>query len=374
MAADNNEQLRSLIRLAHEKTEENRRVLLENISHLFLSSAGRLSERETALMSDILGKLVHEVEMSVRRELSERLADVDVAPHDLVVTLANDEIEVAGPVLMRSGVLRDSDLIEIIKARTHEHMLAVAGRDALSEDVSDAIVDGGDDNVIEVLLRNQDAQMSRHAMEYIVDQSKRIDRFQQPLLRRADLPHDLAHRMFWWVSAALRDYILKSHTVDEVVIDDFIRDSTETVLARMQREWPGNTAAQRLIRRMAETGELTVKFLVNAVRQGQLQVFTAGLAWLCHLDLGTAQRIVLDPGGEPLAVACRAMGLERADFASVFMLTRKPGAGNEAALTINPVLAMFDSVDESNAKRALAYWREDTGYRGAVKELERAGV
>lgn len=369
MATDNTEQLKSLIALAHDKTEENRRVLLENISHLFLSSSGRLTEREMALMSDILTKLVHEVEMSVRRELSERLANVEVAPHELVVALANDDIEVAGPVLMKSGVLRDSDLIEIIKRRTQEHLIAVASRDGLNEDVSDVLVDEGDDNVVEMLLRNQDAALSRHAIEYIVEQSKRVDRFQQPLLRRTDLPPELAHRMFWWVSAALRDYILTNFTLDETIVDDFVRDSTETVLKRLDREWPTDTAAQRLVRRMAETGELNVKFLVNAVRQGQIQVFAAGLAWLCNLDVATAQRVVFDMGGEALAVACKAMGLERADFASVFMLTRKPGMGNQGAHAINAVLAMFDSVEEKNARRALAYWREDTGYRRAVKEL-----
>lgn len=374
MATDNSEQLKSLIKLAHDKTEENRRVLLENISHLFLSSAGRLTERETALMSDILTKLVHDVEMSVRRELSERLAEIDAAPHDLIVMLANDDIEVASPVLTRSGVLRDNDLIEIIKHRTHEHMLAVAGRDAISEDVSDALIDEGDENVVEMLLRNTDAALSRHAMEFIVEQSKRVDRFQQPLLRRSDLAPELAHRMFWWVSAALRDHIMKSYTMDEAVVDDYIRDATETILDRMEHEWPGDTASQRLVKRMAETGELTIKFLVNAVRQGQIQVFTAGLAWLGHVDVATAQRIVFDPGGEALAVACKAVGLERADFASVFMLTRKPGAGNQATQAINPVLALFDSVEEKNARRALAYWRQDTGYRQAVRELADASA
>ena len=94
-------------------------------------------------------------------------------------------------------------MIEIIKHRTQEHMLVVAGRDAVSEDVSDALVDEGDENVVEMLLRNSDAALSRHAMEFIVEQSKRVDRFQQPLLRRSDLTPELAHRMFWWVSAAL---------------------------------------------------------------------------------------------------------------------------------------------------------------------------
>jgi len=369
MADDNAEQLKGLIRLARDRTKENRRVLLENISHLFLSAEGRLTERESALMSDILSKLVHEVEMSVRRELSERLAQVEAAPHDLVVTLANDDIDVAAPVLKHSGVLRDTDLVEIVKHRTQEHLLAVASRDRLSEDVTDALVDQGDENVIEALIKNVDAVLSRHAMEYIVEQSRRVDRFQQPLLGRSDMPADLAHRMFWWVSAALRDYILRAYTLDETVVDDFIKDSTETVLRRLEKEAEPETAGQRLVRRMAETGELTTKFLVNAVRQGQVAVFIAGLARLSHVDYETAKRIVFDPGGEALAVASKAVGFARADFASIFTMTRKPGTGNMSALAVNSALAMFDSVEETAARRALAYWQRDSGYQAAVSQL-----
>ena len=200
--------VRQLLALAHNKSVESRRTLLNNISDLFLAKDGRLSERERVLMAGIVSQLIHDVEMSVRRELAERLANEPNAPRELVVTLANDAIEIAHPILHQSGILNDTDLIDIVKHRTQEHRLAVATRTQLSPEVSQALVDTGDKDVVEALINNHDAEISRHAMDYLVAESQQVDRFQQPLLRRPDLPLQLAHRMFWWVSAALREHII----------------------------------------------------------------------------------------------------------------------------------------------------------------------
>ena len=78
-----------------------------------LQGEGALSERERALMGDILRKLIGDVEKAVRRELAERLAERGDAPRSLVIALANDEFEVAHPLLLKSTVLYDVDLIEI---------------------------------------------------------------------------------------------------------------------------------------------------------------------------------------------------------------------------------------------------------------------
>ena len=109
--------------LARDRSEQSRATLFENISDLFISTDGRLSDRERALMRDILAKLIGEIELKVRRSLAESLTEADDAPADLVNLLANDEIAVARPILMQSSVLRDAELIEIIRQRTHEHRM-----------------------------------------------------------------------------------------------------------------------------------------------------------------------------------------------------------------------------------------------------------
>lgn len=354
-----------LVELARRHDAEGRRIILENVSDLFLSPEGRLSERESALMTDILQKLVFDVEMTVRRSLAERLADLDEAPLELILALANDEISVAQPVLQKSGVLRDIDLIQVVKYRTQEHMLQVAQRKALNEGVADALVDKGDEDVIEALLVNQDAAISRQALSYIVERSKRVDRFQKPLVARQDLPPDLAHKMFWWVSAALRDHILQNYSFDSGAIDELLQNTVKRTIEDDQARQPGRTVAEELVRNMANRGALDTAFLMRSLQSGEIRLFTAGLGELGRLDFETAQRIVLDPGGEPLAVLCRAVGMDRKQFTTAYMLSRTT-KGNFLGVTISPESAqLFDTLTEHSAISALQFWRQDQGFQRA---------
>ncbi len=128
---------------------------------------GRRS-KERALMQAILHQLIRDAESSVRYMISEKLADIPTAPHDLIKTLANDEIEVADPVLKKSTVLQDVDLIEVIHNRTMEHQLAIAVRGYVSEQVSGVLVATGHESVMTTLLNNDKAQISLATLEYVV--------------------------------------------------------------------------------------------------------------------------------------------------------------------------------------------------------------
>jgi uncharacterized protein (DUF2336 family) len=369
----NKNQVSQLLELARSKEKENRQILLENITDLFVSPEGRLSDHERSLMVDILGKLVHEVEMEVRRDLSDRLANLDQAPHELIVALANDEIEVARPILQQSGVLQDPDLIEIVKHRTQEHRVSIALREGLSEEVTEALVDYGDEDVVEALIRNTDAVLSRNAMAYLVSESKRVDRFQEPLLSRPDLPPMLANHMFWWVSAALRQHILKHYTIDEAVLDSFVEDSTKTIIDSSASN--KSSAAENLVKRLAELGELNDRFLVQCLRQGRIVVFVAGLAKLCDIDAKLARRIAFERGGEGLAVACKAIGIERPAFASIFLLTR-PASDDSRTRdpgVLSNTLRLYDSMDDKQATATLRYWQREPGYVAAVRRIAPGG-
>jgi uncharacterized protein (DUF2336 family) len=75
-----------------------------------------LSERTLTL--DILHQLVHDFEDSVRKVIAENIADWPELPTGLAIFLANSEIEVAYPILTKSGVFKDESLIEVIRHRT----------------------------------------------------------------------------------------------------------------------------------------------------------------------------------------------------------------------------------------------------------------
>jgi uncharacterized protein (DUF2336 family) len=372
---DNKVDVRQLVELAHDRSADSRRILLENISDLFLSAEGRLSERERSLMAQILSQIIHEVEMSVRRDLAERLAGEEKAPHELIVTLANDEIDIAHSILQNSGVLDDADLIEIVKHRTHEHRLTVAMRGPLSEDVSQALVDIGETDVIETLLENHDAEISRRTMDYLVAESQRVDSFQQPLLRRPDLPATLAHRMFWWVSAALREYILASYKVDETELDTMIHDTTSKVKS-VPADRSAYADAEFVVSELADRGRLDGRFLVQCLRRGRIAAFTVGLAKMADVDVGLVRHIMFDPGGEGLTVLCKAAGLERSVFSSIFLLTREARDGERVTdpRILDNMLKIFDTLSQKEAEGALRCWQLSADYVATIDQIRSAGT
>ena len=100
-----------LLKLAREKSVERRRLLTEIIADLFQGDGKVLTERERALMFNIMHKMVRDAELSIRQIIGQRLADVPDVPHELALFLANDDIEVAYPILSGHTVLQDEDLI-----------------------------------------------------------------------------------------------------------------------------------------------------------------------------------------------------------------------------------------------------------------------
>jgi len=370
MVASTPDRLEDLIALARDRADASRRILLENMTDLFLSPAGRLSDRERALMSEIIGKLLHELEMEVRQALAQRLAQADAAPHELLIMLANDQIAVARPILLQSRLLHDEDLIEVVRNRSHEHRLTVAMREGLSAAVADALIDFGDDQVIETLLANHDASLSRQAIDYLTEESKRVDQFQEPLLRRPDLPAELAHRMFWWVSAGLRQAILTRYKIDAVLLDDLLENATASTI----RSHGDGGEADRLAAHMSERGELSERYVLQNLRGGHVGAAIAGLAKLAGLDGFTAKRVVLDPGGEALAACCKSAGFSRAGFATTFMLTREAHERGHATdpVRLAEILELYDQLTRDQARAALRYWMRDNTFIAAIDELSQS--
>ena len=369
MALDAVDQLQKLVSLARRHARQSRRVLEENVTDLFLSDEGRLSDREAALMNDVLRKLIHDIERAIRAELVRRLADAENVPSELAETLASETAEIARPILMRGSVLRDPELIELVKHRTHEYLLSAARRERSGPDVTEVLVEKAAGDALEELLKGGDAGLARRANDYVVDQARRLDRFQQPVLRAAELPDPVLRRVYWWVSAALREHLMTAGGLVEAVAEDFLKDATRTALDRALAAAAAETAAETLAARLDQSGELVGPFLVNILRQGHIALFLAVLARRCAIGRQTASRILFDAGAESLAIACKALSLDRKEFAAVILLTRRPGDPTPATEVLSRVAELYDSLSVRNAFLALRYWQEDDDYLQAVEEI-----
>lgn len=361
----------SLFALAHDDSATGRRALFETVRDMLFDDGGGASERERNLMGEILRQLVHEVEMALREKLAAQLTERDDMPHALIIELANGAIEVAYPILLESGVLSDEDLIEIVRHRTMGHQLAVSRREGLSEPVSDTLVETGNEVVIASLLDNHGARISSRLMDYLVDQSRQIDRYRQPLIHRSDLPEALAKRMYWWVSAALRKHIDEHFAVDTEALDDEIEAVTLQSVDRREPTLAPPSQPDQLVERIAELGQLDAAFLLESLRDGEISLFESTLCKMSGLAAERVRRILYEPGGEALAILCRAIDLDAAAYVTIFAQTRQardgqqaPSAEQEARLA-----ERYRDSRRDEAEQVLNRWRRSSLYVDALDRL-----
>ncbi|MEE8534956.1 MAG: DUF2336 domain-containing protein, partial [Kiloniellales bacterium] len=293
-----------LMRLAADRSVESRKALVTTINDLFAENETQLSDRELALISDILNKLLGDFEVAVRRELAERLANKHKAPMAVVVALANDEIGVARPVLLHSDLLDEPELIAIVQKRTREHQMAIAMRRTVSQPVSDALVGTGDGDVITTLLKNPNARISRATMIYLVEQSRHVDSYQEPLILRQDLSPGLARRLYAWVSADLRTRLLDRFDIEAEILDEELADLVEE-LPKLDHKaseglWP-RSASRDLAQVLAEESKITPELLVRVLRQGEIELFEALFCRLIEVGPSQLHDILYREDGRDLA-------------------------------------------------------------------------
>jgi uncharacterized protein (DUF2336 family) len=365
-------EVRELFKLAQEKSKEGRESLYNAIGDLFERRAGELQAGERETMLEILERLSHDVEMSVRANLANRLSESGDAPHDLILMLANDEVQVAYKILASSPILRDGDLVEVVRHRTMQHQLAIAIRKDISEEVSAALVEAGTEDVIVTLLNNQDARISANVLDYLAEESKRIDSYQKPLVRRPDLPTELAERMHYWVSAAVRNYIVDNFDVDIDDLDDQMSATVTEVLEEKKDEEATGDAAERLVDRLFDGGGLSAEFALKSLHQGQVSIFEMAFAKMVGIRPVLARRIIYEPGGEALGIACRAIGIERTVYLQIYQLTRK-ARNSEIRLSKDEVVKLtqfYESITRESAFLVLRKWQRDKRYLAAVRAVK----
>ncbi len=361
--------VQDLVKLARDKSQKGRSDLVTALNDLYFDDGQLLTEQDRAIMADIMRELVHEVEMSVRRSLAHRMAERPDAPIELVVKLANDEIEVAHPILIRSEVLRDIELIEIVQHRTMEHQLAISMRPYVSEQLSDALVETDNEEVIRTLLSNDGARIADNTMGELVEQSQRVESFQKPLVRRRDLPQDLVKKLYWGVSAALRKHIVENYEIDRGDLDETIEGAVKDILAEeadAARRPPQSRSG------LAPVEPEDEHILIRLLRQGEIAMFLDKFTALTGLRITLVRRLLFEAGGEGLAIAAKAIGLEKHAFITIFLRFRQGRLGDKQveADELSRATEFFDRVESAEAQALLRRWHRDPEFLNALRLVE----
>ena len=348
--------IQNLIDLAKEPSSAKRRELLREITNIFLTSAKQINAKEMALYDAVLSQLTFDMEMAVRQEISEKLCETPFAPKAFLQQLAMDQIEVAEPVLSKSQVLDDDDLLQVVTTQGQGHLRAVSRRTNVSEAVSSVIVDRGDDTTLMTLLSNDGARLSRLSSAQAVGRAKDNPELHEVIIGRNDLPTDLLNDMYFVVEARLRERILEENAkLDPNLVEEAIERGRNR-LAVAAGAYPADyeTIAQ-LIKTQFENQQLTPALLARYMRDANATYFLCALELMADIDFLTAKLLVDRKEIDGLAIACKAAGLDKSLFLTyaMIMLSGADNAMGKAA----EYGKLYTQLPTETALRTIRFWR-----------------
>lgn len=342
--------------LANEKTTESRRDLLDRVVDIRLVRNEKLRDSEREILDDILVDLVSQAEIDLRTQLAAQLIEHASPPAALIEFLIHDAQEVAAPMLRNCKAISTESLLKVIRTESEGHRIAIAGRSDIPAEVSGTLIELGEDIVLTTLIENETAEIDYSGMQNLVQRSRNVEALRRPLLEREGLDPIFANQMFWWVSGPLRERILQEFPVDEDVLDRAmelaVAASAETSTSDQNYAKPGE-----IIKRASK---VRVNDLISLLRGGDLK----GLVSKLISDLGvngyTVKEALTDEGGQALALLCKAIGADRGQFTTMFLLVDYQRSKTpRPAGDLQFIASIFDNVTEDQAVNTLCFWDLD---------------
>lgn len=345
-------------------TPRARTALLKRLADVVCLPSSRVNAFERAMTADVLVDMLREASPAERLKVARRLANLTEAPPTLVRILLRDEVEVAAALLEHCQSLSDADLLDCIRETGLEHRRLIAIRRTVSEVVSDALIGYGEIPVVECLLRNEGARLSHDGLEAVVAGTRGDPRLVGVLLKRPELRPSHAYVLFWWADAEARRTILQRFAVSREVLQEAASDVFQLAAAEDWQDPLARKALQFIERRQRNRAAIarspfeSLEAAVAAAQDGMTRETAEEISYLSGLKPMTGAKIFTDPGGEPLAILCKATGLPRAAVRALWRALRRPetDARGEITAPLERVLITYDMIAVDRAQTVLRYW------------------
>lgn len=229
----------------------------------------------------------------VRQALSDVFASSQAAPPAIVHALAADQPEVARPILERSPLLVDADLVDLVATGSEKTQVAIASREQLPRAVAAAIAEVGAATACLVLIESEHVDIPQFSLDRIVERHGHLAVIRETLLERDDLPTTTRQALVVKLSATLADFVTARSWLEgnhaHRIAKEACERATVTLAAQVEQE-----DVRPLVRHLCESGQLTPGLMLRAALCGNLCLFEEAFAQLSGLSPARVSAIVQD--------------------------------------------------------------------------------
>lgn len=331
------------------------RMLRASVDDLFLPEAARLGDRSRSTVRQMLRALIGTIEHALRHHAAG-------LPGGRERAIPADDCR-AFDRLMRSGLLRDDALVTELIARVRQDLIGQALPIAVgSPDMPSLLVQ---------LATAADPGVAQAARQLLAADSRRRAALEQGRMTDADLPAPLRPSLIWSVAAAIR-------RGDDADVDQALVAAVEHRLANVEAEAgavggggdDAEAAAMALARAIDARIDERAILLLDALGDRRLGLFVAVIAHGLRLSFEQVRAIVLEPDGDRLWLALRALDVDRPIIAQIGLALAEADPARNIDLLADQLDAIA-AVPAAAARKALAPLALPGDFRRAIAGLAR---
>jgi uncharacterized protein (DUF2336 family) len=356
--------LRKELNGAEEDGPEHDARIFGEVTDLFLSNVGRLGDSQIAAVDGVLAHLIARVDATTVIQLSEALSTIDRAPRQTIRQLAfHEQPQVAAPVLRNSNCLSEADLLEIVKTRGQQHLLAICDRKTLNEALTDALMRFGDVNVSNALARNAGARFSECGYATLVGRAERDEGLAEKLGVRLDIPGSLLRELIGKVADVVRARFL---TGSRPLVRG--KNSAAATAGQVARKAIDYTQVQSEIVALNRTGKLNDSIVNRFAVRGEYTHVVAALALKADVKVEAIEPLLEPDRVYGLIVACKAA---QVSWSTTTMIVRnRPDCPPSTDRELEQCVAVYESLLLSVAQWTIRFGSD----RILAKKNERAAA
>lgn len=358
MSESINTELVNFSMLEQGATAEQRDELTRNVVNLYALTSATCSKEQMEIYDAVLLRLAGIVTDVGRSHMAEALSKLRRAPEAIVLKLANDIIDVAQPLLEKSTVLRDSDLVDIARSKGQDHLYAIAGRDVLSELVTDVLVECGESAVKRRVAANQGAVLSERSVNTLINSAEGDQELQLNLGLRGDLHDDYIVRLIAVASEKVRQRLVEQ---GEAGTASRIPQAARLAAQRMSNEYwlaryDFETAQETVLGRFGRNG-VTEQMLRRFAEEDRFPEAVVAFACVAGIGLAEAKHWMVRVDTTPFIVVARACGLSPMTVQALLKIGawRHRLSADMRMETFNK----YQGLSRDKAQRMLGMWRDE---------------
>ena len=259
-----------------------------------------------ALTAEALALLAEDQVTNIRVALSSALKDIAKTPPSLARKLAADaERAVAAPILRYSAALTDEDLIEIIEAQPHTWRLVnIARRRRVSDTVSGALIETGDEKAGQALLHNQRADLSDQTLAEIVRRAKSSDVIGQALKARNRLPRKVGRKLSKFFERSLAGFLMRQSDLEGGTLQSVIDATKRRVDWIEDRDTHPAESARERVYRLANEDQLTEETLQDAIAWTDISFVIEAIAYRGGIPPDSVRSVIENQSPRGIVAVC----------------------------------------------------------------------